>query len=98
MSGEAQLPKLVRDKVDGGGFLCPKCNSGTRVLDSRPDGDGHVWRRRRLCMNRDCLNRFNTAEFPIEEGVRPEAVGSALKSLEVFRAALDAFQKTVFKS
>ena len=42
---------------------CPKCNKGTQVLDSRPDGQSV--NRRRKC--KGCGHRFNTAETIIVE-------------------------------
>lgn len=42
---------------------CPICNfSETKVIDSRLVGEGEKIRRRRECMNPDCLTRFTTFE------------------------------------
>lgn len=30
-------------------MICPKCSAETRVVDSRPDDEGRVVRRRRIC-------------------------------------------------
>lgn len=48
-----------------GSFQCPKCQSPTGVLDSRPGPGGRTIRRRRVC--RTCENRFTTYELAVEE-------------------------------
>ena len=42
------------------GLLCPKCNGGTTVYDSRPKKDGTT-KRYRECLN--CGFRFKTVEI-----------------------------------
>lgn len=44
---------------------CPKCNSGTGVVDSRPREDGRIYRRRE-CF--ECWARFTTSEEIVSDG------------------------------
>lgn len=60
---------------------CPKCNTDTRVIDSRPHESG--WRRRRACMAQvSCGFRFTTYEC-IEGNL------SETEVLAVARAVID---------
>jgi transcriptional regulator NrdR family protein len=43
------------------GLRCPKCQSDTRVTDSRPRARGVY--RRRMCLSETCGHRFSTHEF-----------------------------------
>ena len=46
---------------------CPCCSSDSRVIDSRDVSDGLAIRRRRECLNDECLHRWTTYERNEEE-------------------------------
>ena len=48
-------------------MLCPTCGSDTRIVDSRPVGNGRATRRRRECA---AGHRFTTAEIPLAGDAR----------------------------
>lgn len=41
---------------------CPACGTDTRVSNSRPNENNTLVRRRRICQNNRCDNRFSTVE------------------------------------
>lgn len=47
-------------------MLCPKCNSETKVINSRVGGPNGEVRRRRECTNAACKHRFTTLEVLLE--------------------------------
>ena len=44
-------------------MYCPKCNSRTKVTDSREIKNFNGIRRRRICKNKRCLHRITTFEY-----------------------------------
>ena len=48
---------------------CPKCNTPTRIADSRTHGDGFV-KRRRVCPSDMCGHRLTTVEIPWSDDPR----------------------------
>ena len=66
---DAHVPASIADREGDTALPCPKCGSGTGVLDSRPLGgvEGSGRRRRRCCVR--CGHRFRTIEVPYDEVV-----------------------------
>ncbi|MEE7460664.1 hypothetical protein MFUR16E_04620 [Methylobacterium fujisawaense] len=52
-------------------MICPKCKAETRVVDSRPEPDGKVIKRRRACEG--CGHRFPTFESTVDVSARRKA-------------------------
>lgn len=46
------------------GMLCPKCNGGTTIYNTRNRPNGRTWRRRE-CLH--CGYRFTTTEYVAEK-------------------------------
>lgn len=54
------VPKVARGRIGSGSFPCPGCGGVTVVTDSRGVAGGI--KRRRQCMNTECLIRTTTYE------------------------------------
>jgi transcriptional regulator NrdR family protein len=66
---------------------CPKCNSISAVLDSRPTESGTV-RRRRKCMKNRCQTRFTTVEVQIPNNVKRRDADNPMKRIKEQLGAL----------
>lgn len=62
-------------------FLCPRCNGGLRVVDSRPASifNRQSIRRRRVCTV--CPHKFTTFEINADEMERANLMQSKLKRI-----------------
>lgn len=63
-------------------MICPKCKADTRVVDSRPEPDGKVIKRRRACEG--CGHRFPTFESTLNVVARRQR---AAKATAAYRSA-----------
>lgn len=64
-------------------MLCPKCETSTAVLDSRPTKQKRNIRRRRLCTNQACAHIFTTYEMTGED--QEELKSGISRGLEIRR-------------
>ena len=74
---------------------CILCESRTTVLESRSSThEGHVTRRRRLCLNEECKHKFTTYEGckakPLRKGETKEISNSLQEVDEAMDALLNA--------
>lgn len=71
---------------------CPACLSrSVRVIDSRPDLEGHTVRRRRGCSA--CNHRWNTREVDVEDIQSFEEVDNIIQELDDFVAKLKRLRR-----
>ncbi len=71
-------------------MICPRCRSSeTRVADSRPEAEGSVIRRRRICEAPGCGYRFRTYEStfdPTKERARKRRALTGWRAADPERA------------
>jgi len=79
------MPKTRADTPESGdrGWLCPKCEHLTLVIDSRRTSymRATAIRRRRECSSARCRHRFTTYELTAEQATQVISVVQLLRSV-----------------